>query len=182
MKRYAAPLVLGAIGLLGFSAPAMAQARPYIFAGAGASIATGTFHDYAKTGWIAQAGVGADLGKSGTWIEAEGWFGSNKHSDVVGDKTNLLGGFGAIGHSFGKQKVHPYLVGALGFLQHKFVPKIGPSESETKFAYSAGGGLAFDLSQTLHFWVEGRYMSSTGTGATHLIPLTAGFSLNLGKK
>ena len=40
--------------------------------------------DGAKTGWLATGGVGVDVGKKGAWVEAEGYYGSNKHKQGAG--------------------------------------------------------------------------------------------------
>src|ERR1044071_931557 len=97
--RFTLPVLVGALAVLAVSDPAQAQ-QPYIFAGAGANFPVSTFGDFAKTGWIATAGVGVDIGAKGLWAEAEGWYGSNKHSDVVGDKTDIFSLLGALGYTF----------------------------------------------------------------------------------
>ncbi|HEU5219656.1 MAG TPA: hypothetical protein VFU23_13435 [Gemmatimonadales bacterium] len=179
MKQSSRQLVLGALALLALSSPAAGQG-PYIFFGGGATFPIGDYGDYAKTGWIATGGVGVDVGKGGTWLEAEGFFGSNKHSDVEGDKTNLVIGLAAIGHTFGAagKKVRPYVVAGAGFLQHKYVPNTGTGDTETKFAYSGGTGLSFKMGARASFWVEGRFLGGTDT---RIVPITAGFTLNLHK-
>ena len=162
-------------------AGASAANAQYVFAGGGISIANGDFKDYAKTGWMAQAGVGFDITKvKGLFVEAEAFYGSNKHSDVDGDKTNLFAGIAALGYSFmPDKKVSPYVIAGAGILNHKFVPATGTSESESKFAYSGALGIGYNASSTLHLWLEGRVLGAEGS---RVIPIMAGFSLNFGKK
>ena len=88
MKRLGSALLAGAVAVLVSAAPAGAQ---YIFLGGGATLPMGDYKDFAKTGWIATAGVGFDVGSRGLWVEGQGYYGSNKHDDGSGDKTDLLG-------------------------------------------------------------------------------------------
>jgi opacity protein-like surface antigen len=180
MKRTLGSMALGAfvVGLV--ASPAVAQ-RPYIFGGGGATAPAGDFNTYAKTGWTANGGVGMDLALKGAWIEAEGFYGSNKHSAVTGDKTNVIAGFGAIGYSFmPDKKLSPYVLGGAGIRAHQFRSEGSPltNESSTNFAYTGAAGLSYTLSPMVGFWLEGRWIGSEGT---NLMPLVAGVTLHLGK-
>lgn len=189
MKRIAVSCAFAAGALLGIQGPVQAQGA-YLFGGGGASIPVGSFKndDHAKTGWMTQGGVGVEVGKTGLWVEAEGWYGSNKHkAPDAGSKTNLAAGFAALGYSIGPSatKVHPYVVGGAGFLNHKFVPATGSSESTTKFAYTGGAGLTFTLTRQVDLWFEGRVMGTTKRSATETrtttLPLSGGLTLHVGK-
>ena len=162
------------LAALMFAGASAANAQ-YVFVGGGASIPIGDIKDAgAKTGWIAQGGVGYDIGSKGLWVEAEGWYGQTGY-EGGGEKTKLLSGIGAVGYSFmpGK-KASPYVVAGAGFMNAK-----GGGASSTKFAYTGGAGLGFNLNPTVHFWVEGRLLA---TKEAKLIPINAGFSFNFGKK
>ena len=76
MRPFAVPLVLGALAMTAISSRAEAQ---NVFWGGGPSVPLGDFKDDAKTGWLLQGGLGFDLGSSGIFAEAEGFFGSNSH-------------------------------------------------------------------------------------------------------
>jgi opacity protein-like surface antigen len=168
---------LGVFLLAGAMLPAKADAQ-YVFLGGGATIAMGDFKDYAKTGWLATGGVGYDV-TSKVWVEAEAYYGQNSHSDVAGDKTKLLGFIGAVGYSFSPdKKVSPYVTAGAGMLQHKYVPATGDSESDSKFAYTGAAGIGFNLNETVHLWIEGRFL---GRKDTQLIPIMAGFTFSFGK-
>lgn len=162
------------LAVLLFAGASAANAQ-YVFVGGGASIPIGDFKDAgAKTGWIAQGGVGYEIGSKGLWVEAEGWFGSHKYSNVAG-KTDLLAGIAAVGYSFmPAKKVSPYVVAGAGFMRAK-----SAGVSSTKFAYTGGAGLGFKLNRTVLFWIEGRLL---GTKDAKLIPISAGFTFNFGKK
>lgn len=176
MKR--GSIVFLAVLLVAGTSAANAQ---YVFVGGGANIPVGDFKTAgAKTGWIAQTGVGYDIGSKGLWVEAEGWFGSNKNSGTAAGKTSFVGGIGAVGYSFmPDKKVSPYVVAGAGFLSAKAKPATGASVKSTKFAYTGGAGLGFKLNSTVLFWVEGRLL---GTKNAKMIPISAGFTFNFGKK
>jgi opacity protein-like surface antigen len=161
-------------------AGATAANAQYVFAGGGATIPIGDFKDYAKTGWNAQAGFGFDIASvRGLSVEAEGFYGSNKHSDVDGDKTNIIAGMGSVLYSFmPDKKVSPYALAGAGFLSHKFDPATGDSETSTKFGYTGAVGLIFSLSSKASLWVEGRLL---GSKDSKMLPINAGFSINFGK-
>ena len=170
MKRLTAAMMLGAVAVLASASPARAQ---YIFAGGGFNIPVGDFKDGNKTGWIVQGGVGADIGDKGLWIEAEGWYGSNKaKSSTVGTKIDLWSALGAVGYTFMPDKnVSPYILGGAGVL--------GVKHGDTKFAYTGAFGLGYKASPTLHLWVEGRWLA---TKDIKMIPVTVGITIDLGKK
>lgn len=177
MKRLASATLFGAVAVLLGASPARAQ---YVYFGGGASIPTGDFKTDAKTGWMATGGVGANVGPQGLWIEAEGYYGSNKHkAPEDGDKTTIIAGIGAVGYDLmpGK-KTTPYITGGLGFLSHKFTPETGASETETNLGYTGALGVSFTASPKIHVWVEGRLL---GSSASRVILAQAGLSFILGK-
>jgi opacity protein-like surface antigen len=177
MKRLTAAMMIGAVAVLVAASPAHAQ---YVFFGGGASIPMGDFKDFAKTGWMATAGLGADIGDKGLFIEAEGFYGKNKHkAPDDGDATNIISGLGAVGYSFMPEKsVRPYVLGGVGFLMHQFDPAVGDNETETKFAYSGAVGLSIKAGSKLNLWLEARFL---GSSETKILPLMAGVTINFGK-
>jgi hypothetical protein len=184
MKRLTVAGTVGVVAALMVASSAQAQ---YVYFAGGANVPVGSFKDGVKTGWIASAGVGADVGKKGLWVEAEGWYGHNKFktSGVYGDngKVALLSGLGVVGWSFMPAKsVTPYIAGGLGFLHAKFSPESGTSASSTKFAYTGAAGLEFKAGSSTHIFLEARYLAGTSTGYAKMLPITAGVSIQVGKK
>jgi opacity protein-like surface antigen len=178
MKRLCGSIVVGALVALATATPAEAQ-KPFFFFGGGASLPMSDFKDVnnASTGWIAQAGIGMDIGTKGLWADLEGFYGSNKVDNGSGDKYDTIGGLGVLGYSFSTTaKVSPYVLGGLGFLRNRFNPSVGDEESSTNFAYTGGAGLGFRFSPRALFYVEGRYVG----GDTQFLPIMAGFSFSLG--
>lgn len=178
MKRLCGSIVVGALVALAAATPAQAQSK-FVFFGGGVSLPMSDFKDVAnaKTGWIAQAGIGMDIGSKGLWADLEGFFGSNKVDDGSGDKYNTIGGLAVLGYSLSTTaKVSPYLLGGLGFVRNRFAPAVGAADSETNFAYTGGAGLGFRFSPTALFYVEGRYMG----GDTQFLPIMAGLSFSFG--
>ncbi len=179
MKR-GSLLSLGVFALAAVVIPTTARAQ-FVYVGGGANIPVGDFKDYAKTGWIAQAGVGYNISSvKGLFVSLEGFYGSNKHTDVAGDKTNLIDGMVTLGYEFTPDsKVSPYVLAGAGFQSHQFKPATGTGDTETKFGYNAGAGLIFTLNSTVSLWVEGRFM---GSSSSKMLPVMGGFSFNFGKK
>ena len=168
MKRLSAMMLVGAVAVLAAASPARAQ---YIFAGGGFNVPVSDFKDHNKTGWIITGGVGTDIGDKGLWVEAEGWYGSNKAKTTLDSKVDLWSALGAVGYTLmNDKKVSPYVLGGLGVL--------GVKHGDTKFAYSGALGLTFVASPKLHLFLEGRWLASKDI---KMIPVTVGFSLNLGK-
>jgi opacity protein-like surface antigen len=181
MRRFAVPMVLGALAMTAVSSRAEAQ---NIFFGGGVSQPLGDFKDYAKTGWLMQGGLNFDVGSSGIFVEAEGFFGSNSHKDTGNfkEKTNIISFMGALGKSFGANdaKVNPYILAGAGILGHQFRSDndLAVEETENKFGYTGAVGLAFRLNEKAKFWVEARYLGASGTS---VIPVMAGILISLGK-
>jgi opacity protein-like surface antigen len=170
MKRLTAATLVGAVAVLVTASQARAQ---YVFLGGGANIPVSDFKETNKTGWIATGGIGLDIGDKGLWVEAEGWYGSNKaKSSTVGAKVDLWSALAAVGYTFMPAKsASPYVLGGVGVL--------GVKHGDTKFAYSGALGLSFKAGTSLHIFVEGRWLA---TEHAKMIPLTAGVSIQLGKK
>ena len=181
MRRCASLIALGALTGLLASTPARAQGqKPSFFVGGGVTIPVGEYGDYAKTGWLGNAGVTVGVGKKGAWVGGEGFFGANKHSDVTGDKTNVYGAIGEVGYRFGKRaKAGVYVYGGAGFLVHQFKSSSAPTtnESEGKFAYTGAAGIEIPAGKKVSVWIESRYMGSSGTG---FIPISIGLSFGGG--
>lgn len=185
MRRFAVPMFLGALAMTAVTSRAEAQAN--IFFGGGPSFATGDFGDVAKNGWLLQGGIGLDIGSRGLFIEAEGFFGSHSHDNLINpnakEKTNIIAFMGALGYSFGADdaKINPYVLAGVGMLGAQFRTDVDADadleSTENEFGYTGAVGLSFRLNEKARFWVEARYLGASGIG---LIPLAAGVSITLG--
>jgi hypothetical protein len=140
----------------------------------------GEYGDYAKTGWLAAAGFSVPVGTPGLSLGLELALGSNKHSDIVGDKTNLFGGFGFVQYRVGNpEKPGVYVFGEVGALNHQYKPASSalPSEDDWGLAVGGGGGVDIPLGGVSLF-AEARIISRSGT---NFIPLMAGIAVPIGK-
>lgn len=181
MKRLVVPTVLALVAAVAVSSPAGAQ---YVFFGAGPTIPSGEYGDFAKTGYMISLGFGTDIGTKGLFLEAELGRGTNSHENTgqANEKTNVYSAFGALGWSFGaaEKKVRPYLLAGAGVVAHQFrtdaEPAVGEG-TESKFGATGAGGLSIRLTEKANFWLEGRYIGSKGTN--HIAGLI-GITLNLG--
>jgi opacity protein-like surface antigen len=177
MRRFAS---LAVVLLLATSS----LAAQSVWFGGGVSIPTGDYGNYAKTGWMATAGIGFPVGQTKALsIGVEGLFGSNTHSDVTGDKTTLYGALvGPTYHIGNLEKPHLYVFASGGFLVHKYSSDQFPSDegSDTKFAYEFGAGLDIPL-EKIGLWADVRYLARAESGATATIPIMAGIYIPLKK-
>ncbi len=171
--------VFSVAAVLLLSVTAAQAQRPNFGFGGGATIPTGDYGDYAKTGWIGTGFIGFPIAKALS-IGAEGYYGSNDH-DTEGDKTNLYGGSGYLTYRFGQPtKPGVYLIGSGGALVHQFKSETTPADesSETKFVWSAGAGVDIPVAKSVSIWLESRYMAR---GDTKFIPIWGGLSFAFGK-
>ena len=186
MKRLASAMMVGAVAVLLGASPARAQG--YVYFAGGANVPVGSYKDAVKTGWIASAGVGANVGAKGLWVEAEGWYGSNKfktgaYGAGVTGKNDLWAALGVVGYDLMHDKSwSPYIAGGAGVLGLKYKPDGGTSASSTKFDYTGAVGIGFKAGSSAHIFVEARYLAGSSSGYAKMLPLTAGVSINFGKK
>jgi len=176
MSRYVAAAIAFVLAAVSVATPAAAQNRPFYFLGAGATLPTGEYGDYAKTGWMVDGGAGMPVGTDGRlWFGADAMYGSNKHDDDTGDKTNLYGAFGNVGYQFMQAAPSPYIYGAAGLLVHHYSPGDSgfDSESETKFAWGGGAGYVIPIGSA-SLWAEARYVARADT---KFIPIMVGVTI-----
>ena len=173
---------VAALAALSFTLPSQASAQG-VFLGAGATIPMGDY-DYADPGWMLDAGVTFPINENGLYLFVDGMFGSNKHGDFDGDKTNLLGGFGGIEMVFAEPgEAGPFVFGQVGFLKHDY--KSDHSEHETSdngLAFGGGAGYSIPIGG-LNGWVLGRYILGKFDGEdgnTTFLGVSAGVSIPLG--
>jgi hypothetical protein len=151
-------------------------ASAQFFLGAMATLPMGDFGEYAKTGWMANAGIQAWESSNGkVALFAEGVYGSSSHDDVDGDKTNIYGGLASVTYGLGSgEGMSPYLIGSLGYLIHQYKSDAFPDfeGSEGGVGFGGGAGLFFDP-----IYVEARYMTFSADGeSTAFLMLGAGLT------
>ena len=171
-----------AVALLLPLLPATLSAQTYLFLGGGGTFPSGSYGDYAETGWLASGGAGFYVGPEGMSVVVEGFYGQNNHKDLsqgVDEKTNPYGVMAEVLYEFGTGgKVRPYLLGGAGLLVHKFgTNQSYGGASESQFGYTAGAGVSIPAGKTLNIYGEGRYF---GSSDTQFFGVLAGVSLTLG--
>jgi len=189
MRHVARNVFLGLLASVFVSAGAQAQVS--LYAGGGASIPVGDFGksttncdncSNAKLGWMAMAGLSIALPAKGVSIWGEGLYGSNKHDDTSGDKTNLFGGMAGLMVRVGDPaKPGVYFFGGVGGLNHQYKPGSSTvaTDNEWKFAWDAGAGVDVPIGGASIF-VEGRFLARTSS--TQVVPIMAGVSFPIGSK
>ena len=170
MKRFVPCAVI--LALAG-AAPLQAQ----FFVGAGPTIPTSDFGNYAKTGWMAIGGMQFSLTGMPIKIRVEGMYGSNTHDGTASEKTNLYGGMANAVFGLGGGPVGFYLVGGVGYLDHHYDPGSSgnPSADEWKAVFGGGAGLNFGLGP-LHAFAEARYLNRDNTA---FFPVTVGLRFGM---
>jgi len=175
------PAFLFLLCALLFSPPETASAQGVYF-GAGVTMPTGDYGDYAKTGYVGVAGVSFDIGPQGLSVFGEGYYGQNSHSDVDGDKTSPYGAMGGLLYDLAPEKVGGfYFFGQLGLMVHKYSSDESEGTSDSGFGFGGGAGYGFPLGGGTELFVEGRYMQGNfDDGNTAFFGLVGGVALALG--
>lgn len=171
------------VAMVSVSSRTDAQAR--ITVAAGASIPTGDYGEYAKTGYIGTAGVMFNVGEKGLSVGGVGVFGSNSHSDIDGDKTNLIGVLGSVSYRLGDaEKTGVFVLGNVGFLQHSYKSDMFPSEEGSSSGVAFGGGAGVHMPMgTKSLYVMARFITaSIENETTSFIPVQVGVSFPIGGK
>ena len=132
------------LGLVLAATPASGQ----FFVSGSATVPSGDYGDYAKTGWLAGAGFRAWMnadGKLAFWLVGE--YGSNTHDDTSDDKTNIMTGGGWLSYVLSSNpdaSVSPFVVGGGGYMNHQYKPGDGGDSENFGQGFVGGGvGLAF---------------------------------------
>jgi len=162
--------------------PATLSAQWFAFLGGGGTFPSGTYGDYAETGWLASGGAGFAVGPEGLAVLVEGFYGENSHKDLpagLDESTNPYGVMAEVSYEFGTGKIKPYVLGGLGLLVHKFSTNSTSysGDSESQFGYTAGVGATFPVGKSLGIYAEGRYF---GASDTKFFGLLAGLVVRLG--
>lgn len=183
-------VVAVALAALCFMVPSQVSAQG-IFVGAGASIPTGDYGDYADPGYLAEVGVSFPINEDGLFVFVDGMYGSNSHAEdsfgyESGAKTNLLMGLGGVEFSFADEgEAGPFVFGEVGAMQHKYKTD-AYDESEWGLAFGGGAGFSLPLNETINGWVLGRYLQGSfdseegDSGSTGFFAIMAGVSFSVG--
>lgn len=143
-----------------------------LMVGAGAALPMGDFGDFAKTGWVASAGVHFPVGSKSLAVRVDGNYSQNGSECTSCESEKLATFLGGVEFGLGGKSSHPYLVGELGYM------KAICDGCEGAIAWAAGAGFTGGKS----LFVEARYVSATKDGfTTSVILATVGLRFG-GKK
>jgi hypothetical protein len=175
MKRSIPACTLALLIMGGAATPAAGQVGFTL--GGGATVPVGDFGDVAATGWMAMAGVRLGLPLLPVGFRAEGLYGQNPHDGAATDKTVLYGAMANVIFQIGPPlvPVKPYLIGGVGYLNHKFSPGNSglPEADEWKPVF--GGGVGVNVSLVMvGIFAEVRYLRRDDTS---FFPIMAGLRL-----
>jgi len=170
MRRLVPGLVTFALILVLGPTPASAQK---FFVGAGVTVPSGDFGDYAKTGWMVNGGFAPwRSADNRATIWAEGLFGSNSFEGAGDNSSNLYGGLGSFTYNVtGEASAVPYVIGSVGYLMQSFESGTN-SDSEGGLAFGGGAGIGIQ-----RFYLEARYLTaSIQESTTAFLQFSAGIT------
>lgn len=174
--------VLGLILLTGVAGTtiASAQAGKFLYVGGGLTVPAGDYKDDgAKTGFVADVGLGTNVGSGGRLFAfADIFYGKNNYPDDEGS-TTLMGGGANIGIQSSGSSSRVYGYGGLGLQQHKYNPPGGGDGGSSTKPYARGAvGISLGSGNTT-FWAEvGYLMGFKDEGySTAYLPIMAGISI-----
>lgn len=154
MRRLVISSSVLALAVTVVSAPVSAQ----FYVGAYASVPSGDFGEFAKTGWMAEAGYKFfETANEKLSLYASGSYARHSlDTDLFeGNYTSLIGA-GHVVYDLAEGNVSPYLIGTAGYLSLK--EKID-DESTTEGGILFGGGLGAGIGP--RFWIEGRFLTAS---------------------
>ena len=183
-------VLFGVSALVAFTLllPSQGSAQIGVFVGAGGTLPTGDYGEYADMGWMLEAGANYAINDSGLYLFGEGLFGSNGHGGdlgIDGDKTNLLGVFGGVELNLAPEADAGFFVFAeVGMLKHDYKSDDFPEYegSENAVAFGGGAGYNFPIGG-LNGWALARYLQGQfdgEDGSTAFFGVSAGVSFPLG--
>lgn len=160
------------VAMLALSQASAAQTTKFFAIGGGLTVPTGDYKDYAKTGWVADAALGTNIGSSGKVFGfVDVFYGKNDH-DTDGDSTTLMGGGANIGIQSTGSSARVYGYAGIGMQNHKFNSDgAGDGESDSQVFGRGAVGISLGSGRTT-FWAEVGMIQ----GDTAYLPIMAGIS------
>jgi len=179
MLRLARVLALALCAALVGASAATAQANKFIYAGGGLTVPAGDYKDGgAKTGYVADVGLGTNLGSGRLFAFADVFYGKNSYPNDEGS-TSLMGGGANLGVQSSGSSSRVYGYAGLGMQQHKYNPPGGGDGGSSTKPYARGAlGISLGSGNTT-FWAEAGYlMGFKDEGySTAYLPIMAGISI-----
>lgn len=169
-------VVLGAQELAGQSATTW-------IAGGGLSLPAGEFNSYANMGWDIAGGIERQLANHPAALRFGLGYAVNKDNTAIGfhETTRLSSAFGSIVYHFVGSRPHIYAMFGVGVFRRSFSSD-DPDDipvAETRGAMLLGEGVQFKI-RSVRLFIEGKFISTLGTGPFQYFPLIAGIRLGGG--
>src|SRR5262245_49707928 len=139
--------------------------------GGGVTMPSGDYGNFAKTGYLAIAGLTFDIPAAPIAVRVDGMYGANTHDGGLDEKTSIYGGMAnAVWGFLPGSPLQPYAIGGLGYLSHDYDPGSSGSSADVEWAmvWGVGGGVNFALGG-LGLFAEGRYLDRDGTAFLALL-------------
>lgn len=157
-------------GLALFTAPASAQFRPWeISIAGGPTLATGSFGDFADTGYHVQGSFGIGIPLFPVGLRADALWQEMPAAGAAEGMYKQVGGIANVTLGMPLILIEPYVLGGIGFFRQD-VPN-DAVESTTETGFNVGAGLEAGL-LGLKGFAEVRYLDAGNDVRT--IPITVG--------
>ena len=159
-------VVIGAASLVAALTLVTASASAQFYVAGYATLPSGDYGDFAKTGWMAEGGVkllSSSNKRLGVYVS--GGYGQNNGEDQIAFdvKYTSIIGLGQVTYNLTTEgSTMPYLIGSAGYWSLKEDVTDIANETNGGFAWGGGAGIGF----ASKFFVEGRYLTAKINGAT----------------
>ncbi len=154
-----------------------AQATTRLFGGVGLSIPAGDFSAYANNGWSVTGAVERSFGRHPSALRLDVTYAVNLDSTAIGfhETTKLTSAMVSWVYHFEGSRPHIYALVGMGVLHREFSsddPDDLPIDN-TDFALQLGEGVYVRI-KSAKLYLEGRFVSTVGSGAFRYFPVTVG--------
>ena len=149
-------------------------------AGGGLSLPVGDFNIYANDGPGLLAGIERSIGRHPTALRLDLSYGVNSDNTAIGfhETTRLYSVLGSVVYHFTGSRPHLYALAGVGYFHRRFTSN-DPDETpinDSHVAIQVGEGAIVQVG-SFKLFVEGRFVSSVGTGPFRFAPLIIGLRL-----
>jgi hypothetical protein len=153
------------------------QSTTTAFAGVGLSIPAGDFGMYANNGASLVAGIERSLGTHPTALRLDLTYAVNLDSTTIGfhETTHITNALLSLVYHFQGSRPHLYAMVGVGAF-HRTFSSDDPDDiplDDVRFAVQLGEGVVARIGRA-HLFLEGRFVSTVGSGAFRYFPVNVG--------
>ncbi|MGH2609626.1 MAG: outer membrane beta-barrel protein [Tepidiformaceae bacterium] len=168
---------IATLGLVLGVAPTADAQTPSFWLGAGLTMPTSDYGDFASTGFHGMGAVSLGLGTGALGVRVEGVYHRTGLEQGVDGNTSILGAMASLMYSVPSPgTVKPYLIAGAGYYKANVEVTGFGSADESDLGFGGGGGIQFAMGGTTLF-AEVRYITVGGDVQADFLPITVGIKL-----